>query len=464
MKLATLTLNQYDRLDQLILSAERGSRKPSGYVIVDNGGSYNIERALTIVQDRVSIDFIRPGKNVGVAAGWNIILEKDLNDPESTGIVISNDDIVLGRDTFALLEDGLKRADFVGCAGGWALFGQTHKCTRRVGWYDENFINAYYEDCDYYLRLHQADIDILDLGWGSGVTHSGEASTKGATPEQSQIISESRTHNYAYFIHKWGSGSPRWGNPHVNNYSEPFNGNIPPGWKDRLSESALPPKDLVAMRWDVVNTIAKSIQAKKYLEIGVENGSMMRRIDIEEKWGVDPVPQITAVQAANVFIPLTSNEFFAKNLSQSLKFDVVFIDGDHRAEQVYQEVQHAISHLSEKGVICLHDCSPYSKQMQEVPLQSGWEWTGDVWKAIAQIRSEGKHLVRVINSDYGVAILLPNVSDDTDELSYLHETRNMFKLSWEDLAAHRTELLGILEPWEWREWLEAKLHVYQAQQ
>ena len=265
MRLATLTLNQYDRLDQLLFSAERGSVKPSGYIIVDNGDAYDVRRAENIVRGRVPIDFVKPGRNVGVAAGWNIILERDLVDPDSTGIVISNDDIILGHETFEQLVGGLQHSDFVGCAGGWALFAQSHHCTKTIGWYDENFVNAYYEDCDYYLRLHAAEIDILDLGWGSGVTHSGESSTKGATPEQLETITKGRAANYHYFILKWGSGSPRWGNPHVQNFPQAFNGKPPPGWNERLADSALKPEELIAVRWDVVNHIAKRIGAKRYL-------------------------------------------------------------------------------------------------------------------------------------------------------------------------------------------------------
>ena len=451
MKLATLTLNQYDKLDLLLRSAERGSVKPTGYILLDNGGHYDIQRARDIIKERVPIDFIAPGKNIGVAPGWNVLLEKDMEDPKSTGLVISNDDIVLGPSTFEQLVEGLQRSDFVGCAGGWALFGQSRRCTQTVGWYDENFINAYYEDCDYYLRLHEANIDILDLGWGSGVGHAGSASTHGATPEQLRAIQQGRISNYAYFILKWGSGSPRWGNPHVKNFRQAFDGKPPPGWSERLSESSLHPNDLVSMRWDVVNHIAKTLGAQRYLEIGVAQGDMIRQIQVEERWGVDPYPRVEAVQASSVFIPQTSDIFFEKLAPQlGAKFDLVFIDGDHRADQVYREVQSAIQHLSPGGMICLHDCCPFNEEMQEVPPRSGGDWTGDVWKAVVRLRAEGEHLVRVINSDYGIGLVLPHRGSKIKHASLL---ARLDQLGWNDLQNDRDNLLGILQPWEWKSWL-----------
>jgi predicted O-methyltransferase YrrM len=43
------------------------------------------------------------------------------------------------------------------------------------------------------------------------------------------------------------------------------------------------------------------------------------------------------------------------------KFDLIFLDGDHRAKAVYQEVSAALPLLSENGVILLHDYYPEGK-------------------------------------------------------------------------------------------------------
>jgi hypothetical protein len=440
MLLGIPTLNRYDLLNKLIASAEVGTVKPRAYFIVDNGGKLDATR-LGIEADRLSI--FTPHRNIGVAASWNKLLDMAC----MASIVISNDDIELQPTALERFEQAFDAGHkFVGACGGWALFGQTEEVTRTVGLYDENFGMAYYEDCDYLLRLKAARIPVYDLGH-VGV-HLGNASTNGGTPEQQAAVAHSRERNYCYFVTKWGADSPRWGNPLVKNFDEPFNGHPPPGWSHTTNM-----RDVIApMRWDVLNRIAKMIAAKRYLEIGVADGSCMRQIDIGEKWGVDPNPQDGAVRAASVFIPRTSDFFFEKLAAQSGLFDLIFIDGDHRADQVYREVQAAVKILSPRGVICLHDCNPHSEEMQEVPLRSGWQWTGDVWKAIARLRSDGGHLVRVIPSDYGVGVVLPARGRPVKRYPLPVEPD---RLLWRDLVADRGNLLGLIEPWGWEAWFDS---------
>src|SRR5260221_3062447 len=218
------------------------------------------------------------------------------------------------------------------------------------------------------------------------------------------LIASGREHGYAYFISKWGADSPRWGNPLVTNYTEPFNGRPPPGWSERT-----PVADAAPLRWDIINHVAQAIRAERYLEIGVSDGSCLRQIQVKERWGVDPSPDTEGVKAATVYVPKTSDDFFAELAERAGRFDLIFIDGDHRADQVYREVTSAIQLLTPRGIILLHDCNPHTEEMQEVPLRSGYQWTGDVWKAIARLRSEGEHTVNVVASDFGVGIVLPHL-------------------------------------------------------
>ena len=211
-------------------------------------------------------------------------------------------------------------------------------------------------------------------------------------------------------------------------------------------------------------TSPSALEQNVISEIGVENGAMMERIDVEEKWGIDPFPNPGAVKASTVFVGRTSNEFFSEIAAKmTTKFDLVFIDGDHRAEQVYGEVQSAIKHLSEDGVICLHDCCPFNEEMQETPqapIHAGTAWTGDVWKAIVRLRAEGEHLVRVINSDYGVAIVLPHRGPASGGASQAVNKSLLARLSlltWEDFKADREDLIGLIQPWEWKSWLTEQL-------
>lgn len=218
MKLGVPVLANYEGLAKLIASAERGTLKPRGYIIVDNGGRLFDEFSDVIFDERV--DVVSPLENLGVAASWNMMLE--CGEP----IIIANDDIVLGPHQFEEMARALGTHPFVG--NGWCLFGQTPECTERVGFYDENFFPAYYEDSDYAVRMHRAGIERY---WvcSEPVEHTGCWTTLNllGNPEW---LSESIERNRQYFIEKWGT-MPN--DTFDGYYAEAFNGVTPPDWSLR---------------------------------------------------------------------------------------------------------------------------------------------------------------------------------------------------------------------------------------
>lgn len=444
MKLGVPTLANHAGLDALCLSAEQGSQKPTGYLIVDNGGAYDgsPERHpwMELAAARgASVELYRPGRNLGVAASWNWMLERTLDE----GLVIANDDVSLGPSAFADLVDALATRPFA-TADGWACFAQSPECTRRVGWYDENFWPAYYEDNDYALRMHRAGI-VPHVIAAESITHVGWATTR--TLGDPEWLREGRERNRHYFMAKWCPDDTNMAWPTAESACDtPFRGAPPAGWSERKRVAQM------LMRWDILNAVAgERFPARmadgtvrgRYLEIGVSDGSCMRRVNVSEKWGVDPEPQPQGVKAASIFVARTSDTFFAEQRERGAKFNLIFIDGDHTAEQVYRDVQGALSVLATDGAICLHDCNPSTEAMQRVPpVQS--EWTGDCWKAVARLRAEGEHTVRVVNTDYGVAVILPYRPEAPISLP-----RPWQELAWEDLVAERRSLLGLIEPADW---------------
>ena len=97
-----------------------------------------------------------------------------------------------------------------------------------------------------------------------------------------------------------------------------------------------------ASRIDVLNFLIRKFGFKRYLEIGIEDGNCFSEIKCEHKIGVDPDPKSKAT------IHQTSDDFFAEN---KFKFDLIFIDGLHTAQQVYQDTLNAIDALNENGII-----------------------------------------------------------------------------------------------------------------
>jgi len=217
MKLGVPTLNRYDLLQRLLDSAERGSAKPDGYIIVDNGGEARARLRLP-----PNAQVIEPGRNLGVAASWKLILDAAGHEP----IVISNDDLTLGHEAFAALSAEVATHPLV-TAGGWLLFAQAPACTQAVGYYDESFYPAYYEDTDYAYRMRLCGFPRHNVHVET--THVGSATIK-AAPH----LNVGRSG--AYYHAKWGGapGHERW--------RQPFDGNPPEGWHLRSPTWSMPRK------------------------------------------------------------------------------------------------------------------------------------------------------------------------------------------------------------------------------
>jgi hypothetical protein len=142
---------------------------------------------------------------------------------------------------------------------------------------------------------------------------------------------------------------------------------------------------------DLINYIAKKIQAKSYLEIGTNNCKNFNSIQVAHKVGVDPD------KTSPCAIHKTSDEFFKIN---KMFFDLVFVDGMHECEQVKRDILNSWNFLSEKGCIVVHDCSPSQEVHTHVPRDSK-VWNGDVYKAICQLT--GGHFT--IDMDYGCCVI-----------------------------------------------------------
>lgn len=149
-------------------------------------------------------------------------------------------------------------------------------------------------------------------------------------------------------------------------------------------------------RLDIINYLAKINDAQNYLEIGVRDGLTFSQVNIPNKIGVDPDPK----SKATLF--LKSDIFFNQNQQ---KFDIIFIDGLHHAEQVEKDINNSLQVLNPNGYIVCHDMLPTSKKMQRIP-QRTVEWTGDCWKAWVKLRTQRKDLsMYLVNIDYGCGII-----------------------------------------------------------
>lgn len=167
-------------------------------------------------------------------------------------------------------------------------------------------------------------------------------------------------------------------------------------------------------RTEVINYLLSLFNRNTYyLEIGVRNPADNHdRIKADVKYSVDPG---LSYKENPVDFKMTSDRFFeqlkqSEILSGSIKFDVIFIDGLHLAEQVDKDIKNALDYIKDDGFIVLHDCNPPTEwHAREEYAYSGSpakdSWNGTTWKAFVKARSNPSINSCCIDSDWGIGIV-----------------------------------------------------------
>ncbi|WP_026935500.1 class I SAM-dependent methyltransferase [Christiangramia echinicola] len=168
------------------------------------------------------------------------------------------------------------------------------------------------------------------------------------------------------------------------------------------------------LRSQIINFLLELMgKDAKYLEIGVRFPEQnFDKISSSNKYGVDPGLEN---KSNPVDFKLTSDEFFkrlreGKILDRSIKFDVIFIDGLHLADQVDRDIRNALDFLNDNGFILVHDCNPpsvfHTNEIQEYKLSpaKGF-WNGTTWKAFFKYRQQNDLYSCCIDTDWGIGII-----------------------------------------------------------
>lgn len=149
------------------------------------------------------------------------------------------------------------------------------------------------------------------------------------------------------------------------------------------------------MRFDIIQFLIQFHEFSSYLEIGVDRNHTFGVIDCELKHGVDPNKNCT--------FRMTSDEFFAQNKNQ---YDIIFIDGLHKASQVKRDIENALRCITPGGVIVVHDCSPRNEKEQITPrLKEQKIWIGNGWKAFVELRQRSDLDIYVVDTNNGVGVI-----------------------------------------------------------
>lgn len=184
-------------------------------------------------------------------------------------------------------------------------------------------------------------------------------------------------------------------------------------------------------RLNIINILINKIKARSYLEIGLGDGIVFKRVKCKNKTGVDPCLSSYKLGQKCTYEPtykMTSDEFFKINKK---KFDIIFIDGLHESKQVEKDIKNSLRFLNKNGYIICHDINPPNIEAQKMPRKTRI-WTGDCWKAWVKIRTEHKNLkMFTVNTDYGCGIIQVGPQESLNlkgkEINYQNLTMNRKK-------------------------------------
>lgn len=201
------------------------------------------------------------------------------------------------------------------------------------------------------------------------------------------------------------------------------------------------------LRTEIINYLLSLYDRDtKYLEIGVRNpDSNYNHIEASNKYSVDPGlefkenPVDFKMTSDNFFNRLNKNEI----LSKQIKFDVIFIDGLHLAEQVDRDINNAMKYIVDDGFIVLHDCNPPTEWHARTDYDyhctpAGMFWNGTTWKAFMKWRFNANIQSCCIDSDWGVGILSKShhIGQSIDQSNLFYE--------FSELVNNRKHYLNLL--------------------
>jgi len=210
------------------------------------------------------------------------------------------------------------------------------------------------------------------------------------------------------------------------------------GWFRRslYAEPYLAGKTALSTRTEVINFLISIGGLDSYLEVSLTADENLARVIAPIRQSVGTYPEVT--------FRMSSDEFFARRLGMD-RYDLIFIDGMHEEEQCQRDLEHALSRLSDRGWIVVHDANPPTEWHQRPvdEFEPGTNWNGTVWKALIRFWAEHAEFeMCTLDVDWGCALIRrwrgPPIQLRTRKLPKA--------LEWSFFDKHREELLGLVAP------------------
>jgi hypothetical protein len=190
---------------------------------------------------------IEPGRNLGVAASWNLLLRVAFDRGYDQALIGSNDTF-LNPGSLACVAT-LSPCEDVALwhLCGFDCFLVQRRTVDRVGWFDENFYPAYKEDQDYTYRCRLAGLDSQPVSGASAQTVG--SATLNSVPGYRAANTHTYDQNVKYYVNKWGGDSGQ------EQFTAPFN-------RPELPLSWWPVSPLNQSQWDW-DGLLQSLQARE---------------------------------------------------------------------------------------------------------------------------------------------------------------------------------------------------------
>ena len=132
---------------------------------------------------------------------------------------------------------------------------------------------------------------------------------------------------------------------------------------------------------ELINHFTAKFEKCRYLEIGSLKQETFKNIKASLKHDVEPFPQSTIPTFLMTSDKFFSNENYVLDGHYLIlrKYDVIFIDGLHLAEQVIKDVFNSSQLLSNNGFIIIHDCLPLKEAHQTRTQTDVALWMGGMF-------------------------------------------------------------------------------------
>ena len=354
---AVTTSDRPGPLERCLRSALASTARPREICVVDNGGRFS--PGADFHDPSCPIRVVRPGRNLGVAAGRNHIHELYA----SGDVVYSRDDIEVGPDVLGRLVEC--PSPFVAAAPGdlgCSLFLQREPAWERVGGYDEGFWPEGYEDEDYRRRMRLCGLEVYAIPGGPGAGLEGG--------EAGALASARLPWNALRYSRKWG------GPPGGERFDRAWDGR-------RHCELAMYYDHVCSAEGDIRDhcpTLAALAGGCDHVtEMGSRSGVSTTALLYGQPrdlvcYDLDPRPELDVLfqLAGRTRLAIHAGDSLAAEIAET---DLLFIDTFHEYEQAARELARHADKV--RRYIALHDTTTFGEEGQ-VPGSRG------LWPAIRE--------------------------------------------------------------------------------